>query len=35
VQLPGQVIGLLYETGVNDTYETIRFARIPLEEVLG
>lgn len=34
VQLPGQVVGLLYETGVNDTYETTRFERISLEEVL-
>jgi sialidase-1 len=34
VQLPGQVVGLLYETGVNDTYETIRFERISLEEVV-
>jgi sialidase-1 len=34
VQLPGQVVGLLYETGVSDTYETIRFERIPLAEVV-
>ncbi|MEQ7127219.1 sialidase family protein [Actinopolymorpha sp. B11F2] len=34
VQLPGQVVGLLYETGLNDTYETIRFERISLEEVV-
>jgi sialidase-1 len=34
VQLPGQVVGLLYETGVNDTHETIRFERISLGEVL-
>lgn len=32
VQLPG-AIGLLYETGEADTYETIRFVRVPLAEV--
>jgi sialidase-1 len=34
VQLPRRTIGLLYETGETDTYESIRFVRIPVREVV-
>lgn len=34
VQLPDERIGLLYETGVSDTYETITFVRSRIDQVI-
>jgi sialidase-1 len=33
VQLNGSTVGLLYETGVTGTYETITFTQIPMRKL--
>ncbi|PIB11415.1 alpha-sialidase [Streptomyces sp. HG99] len=35
VQLSRSRVGLLYETGVTGTYETIEFRRVPVDDLLG
>jgi sialidase-1 len=33
VQLTGSTVGLLYETGVSGTYETITFRQLPMQDL--